>query len=37
MPDIFHARYPDVYHRDKKAIYSSCHTVHQNISTLAYV
>jgi uncharacterized C2H2 Zn-finger protein len=37
MLDIFHARYPHVYHRDKKAIYSSCHTVHQDISTLVYV
>lgn len=35
MPDIFHARYPDLYHRNNKAVYPSCLTVHQNISTLA--
>jgi hypothetical protein len=37
MPDVFHTAYPDIYNRDRKPIYSSCHTQHQDISTLVYV
>jgi len=34
MPDIFHAAHPQIYNRDKKALFGSCHSTHKDISTL---
>ena len=34
MPDIFQSAHPLIYNRVNKALYSSCHSTHKDISTL---